>query len=72
MLSVGDNRFVPVEKNGQVQLGTGKLVQKHIQASNTDLATELVGVIEAQRSFTYALKMVQTSDEITTTVNNLR
>jgi len=72
MLSVGDNRFVPVEKNGQVQLGTGKLVQKHIQASNTDLATELVGVIEAQRSFTYALKMIQTSDEIETTVNGLR
>lgn len=72
MLSTGDNRFIPVEKNGPVQIGTGKLIKGHLLASNTDLGTEIVKVIEAQRSFSYALKMVQTSDEIETTVNNLR
>ncbi len=72
MLSTGDNRFVPVDKNQQVQMGTGKLLQGCLQVSNTDLAHELVKVIESQRSFSYALRMVQTSDEITTTVNNLR
>lgn len=72
MRNVGENRFVPVEKNGEVQLGNGRLIHKHLEKSNADLAYELTKVIEAQRSFSYALKMIQTSDEIETTVNNLR
>lgn len=72
MQHVGGNRFVPVEKNGQVRLGSGTLIHGSLETSNTDLAYELSKVIEAQRSFSYALKMVQTSDEIETTANNLR
>lgn len=72
MLSTGDNMFVPTEKNGQVQIGEGTLVQGYLEASNTDLATELTKVIEAQRSFSYALKMMETADELETTANNLR
>ncbi len=72
MLSIGRNRFVPVDKNGQLQMGQGKLIKGYLERSNTDLANELVKVIESQRSFTYALKMIQTSDEIETTVNGLR
>lgn len=72
MLNLGDNRFSPIEKNGQLRLGEGKLVQKYLENSNVDLANELSKVIESQRSFTYALKMIQTSDEIETTVNGLR
>ncbi len=70
--SVGDNRFQPVDKNGQVMLGDGKVVQGLLEASGTDLAYELSKVIESQRSFSYMLRMVTTSDEIETTVNNLR
>ena len=72
MQHIGDNRFVPVEKNGQLRVGSGKLVQGYLENSNVDLGGELVKVIESQRSFTYALKMIQTSDEIETTVNDLR
>lgn len=72
MQSLGDNRFLPVEKNGQVRLGSGKLVQGCLETSNTDLAYELAKVVESQRSFSLMLRMVQTSDEIETTVNNLR
>lgn len=72
MRHVGGGRFLPVEKNGQVQMGDGEVVQGYLEVSNADLATELVKVIEAQRSFSYALKMVQTSDELETTVNGLR
>lgn len=67
-----ENTFTPVEKNGQVLLGSGKLLQGYIEVSNTDLATEFVKVIETQRAFTYMTKMIQTSDEIETTVNSLR
>lgn len=72
MQSVGENRFVPVEKNGQLRVGAGKLLQGFLENSNVDLSNELVKVIESQRSFTYALKMIQASDEIETTVNGLR
>ena len=72
MLSVGENRVVPVEKNGQVMLGSGVAVPGYLELSNADLAYEIGKVIESQRSFQYMLRMVTTSDEIETTVNNLR
>lgn len=72
MENIGENRFVPIEKNGQLRLGAGTLLQGYLETSNVDLAYELSKVIESQRSFTYALKMIQTSDEIETTVNGLR
>lgn len=72
MLHAGANRFVPVGKNGQVRYGEGTARQGVLEASNTDLADELTKVIEAQRSYGYALKMVQTSDEVESTINGLR
>ena len=39
---------------------------------NVDLAEEMTKVIESQRAYSMALKMVQTSDEIETVINNLR
>lgn len=72
MESQGENGLLPVEKNGGVRLSSSRAIQGYLESSNTDLAYELTKVIEAQRSFSYMLKMVQTSDEITTTVNNLR
>ena len=53
-------------------LGSGKLVQGYLERSNADFANEISKVIESQRSFQYMLRMVTTSDEIETTVNNLR
>lgn len=72
MLRVGDNRYIPVDKNGQLRFGQGEVQRGMLEMSNVDLAEQMVKVIEAQRSFSYALKMVQTSDEIETTANNLR
>ena len=64
--------FVPIDKNGNLWYGTGKLVQGYLERSNADLADELTKVIEAQRAYGAALKMVTTSDEIENTINNLR
>ncbi|MBQ9346335.1 MAG: flagellar hook basal-body protein [Oscillibacter sp.] len=73
MVSLGDNRFAPVDKNGGVGLQQeGKVLQGFLENSSTDLAYEFAKVIETQRTFTYLLKMVQTSDEITQSVNGLR
>lgn len=72
MEHVGGSRFIPVGKNGQVVVGRGAVQHGVLEASNTDLAYEMSKVIEAQRSYSMALKMVQTSDEVESTINALR
>ena len=72
MLHAGDNLFVPVEKNGQLTASNAQLVKGCVERSNVDLAQEISKVIESQRVYSLALKMVQTSDEIESTVNGLR
>ena len=72
MLHLGSNRFAPVAKNGAVMEGTGTAIHGMLEASNADVGTEFAKVIEAQRSYSYALKMVQTQDEIESTINGLR
>ena len=72
MIRMGDNRYIPAEKNGQVRFGTGSVRRGVLESSNTDLAEQMTKVIEAQRSFTYNLKMLQVSDELESTANNLR
>lgn len=71
MLHADSGRFLPIDKNGDLYLGTGKVRRGYLEMSNVDLAQELVKVIESQRAYSYALKMVQTSDEIEQTINGL-
>ena len=72
MLNVGDNEYVPVEKNGDPILQNEDPLQGALESPGTDLALELVRMIESQRAYSYALKMVQTSDEVVQTINGLR
>ena len=72
MTSDGGNQLGPVEKNGDLGLGEGELIQGYLELSNADLANEMTKVIESQRSYQMLLRMITTSDEIETTVNNLR
>ena len=71
MLKITETRYLPVDKNGNLWQATGKVVQGVLEMSNADLAEEMTKVIEAQRAYGLALKMVQTSDEIETTINSL-
>lgn len=75
MESVRGTEFVPVEKNGQPVAVPGDrrtLEHKALEMSNVNLGDEITKMIEAQRCYQYALKMVQTSDEVETTINGLR
>ncbi|MCI8476772.1 MAG: flagellar hook basal-body protein [Oscillospiraceae bacterium] len=69
---VSSTRFSPIEKNGQLRMGSGRVRQGMLEHSNVDLATEFTRVIESQRAYGLALRMVQTSDEIESTINGLR
>ena len=75
MLHVGDNEYAPTEKNGQAIAAANSdalALQGYIENSNVNLADEMANMIEAQRAYQYALKMIQTSDEIESTINGLR
>ncbi len=72
MTQLDETRYAPIDKNGNLWYGTGKLVRGYLERSNADLGEELTKVIEAQRAYGAALKMVITSDEIESTINNLR
>lgn len=71
MLRLDGSRFLPVDKNGGLMRGTGKLIRGSLELSNVDLADTMVKVIESQRAYSMALRMVQTSDEVETTINGL-
>lgn len=67
----GSSRFLMGDKNGVVWVSDSEARRGMLEQSNTDLATELSQVIEAQRSYSYVLKMVQTADEVESTINGL-
>ncbi len=73
MESVGSTEFRPVPKNGNpIRVDSANLLEGYLELSNTDMAQEMSDTVIASRAYTYALKMVQTSDEIEQTINGLR
>lgn len=70
---LGDNEYAPVVKTGEPVLNQEAVVfNGMLEMSNVDTAREFTQVIETQRAYQYALKMLQTSDEVTETINGLR
>ena len=72
MQNVGENEYAPVAKNGNPILLDAEPLQRALEMPGVDLANEIVRMIESQRAYSYVLKMVQTSDEVTSTINSLR
>lgn len=73
MLAVGNNEFSPVAKNGfPILVQNPNMKSGYLEMSNADLSEEFAKTVEASRAYSYALKMVQTSDEVEQTINSLR
>ena len=70
--NVGNNEYAAPEGMEPVLVERAKIVSSVLERSGTDLSKEMVRMIECQRAYSYALKMVTTSDEIETTINSLR
>ena len=49
-----------------------KVIESYLGLSNVVLAKEMSDMIITSRAYSYALKMVQTSDEVQQTINGLR
>ena len=71
--NIGENEYRANERNGRPVLVENAMVQDHcLELSNVNIAEEYMKMVESQRAYSYALKMLQTSDEIETVISNLR
>jgi flagellar hook protein FlgE len=74
----GDNAFAETFASGQAVRGAagtsdfGLVQGGALEASNVDQTAELVSMISAQRNFQANAQMIQTQDQITQTIINLR
>jgi len=73
----GNNRYLQTDNSGDPitvipgQEGSGQLQQGVLERSNVDVATELIGLIIAQRAYEVNSKAITTSDQMLGTTNNL-
>ena len=68
-----NNRFAITERSGAaVAAPEYDKVRMALEMSTTDLAGDMVRIIETQRAYQLAAKIVQTSDEFIRIANNLR
>ncbi|MCF2860215.1 flagellar basal-body rod protein FlgG [Pseudoalteromonas sp. SMS1] len=75
---VGHNLFMETEQSGSAQTatpgeyGTGQLIQGFAEQSNVSMNEEMVNLMLAQRGYQMNARIIQTSDQILETINNLR
>lgn len=72
LLSTQANEYVPPEGMEPILVQNAQIESGMLERSGVDLSKEMVKMIECQRAYSYALKMVQTSDEVESTINSLR
>lgn len=73
MQNVGDNEFSAEPVNGEpILMANETPLQGALEMSNVDLALEMSKLVEVQRAYSGALKMIQISDEVDTLLNSLR
>jgi flagellar basal-body rod protein FlgG len=79
LLKMGDNLFAATPASGPVnsgqvpgQQGVGFIQQGFLEASNVEATTELIDLINTQRSFELNSQVIRAGDEIMELVANLR
>lgn len=78
LFKLGQNRFRESRLSGIAKIGSpqtggrGKVTAKSIESSNTDIASEFVNLMLAQRNFQANSKVMTTSDEMLHEILNLR
>ncbi len=78
LFKMGQNRFRESRLSGQGTMGApqaggrGRISSKTIEASTTDIASEFINLMTAQRNFQANTKIISTSDEMLQEVLNLK
>lgn len=76
--AIGHNLFRETPASGTPITGTpgteglGTLDQGHLETSNVSVVDEMVNMIMAQRAYEINSKVIQTSDDMSQTINNLK
>ncbi|MCZ6509096.1 MAG: flagellar basal-body rod protein FlgG [Alphaproteobacteria bacterium] len=74
----GDNLFLETAASGSANTaapgtsGLGTIEQGFVEQSNVNTVTEITNLITAQRAYEMNSKVIQTSDEMLSTINRLR
>jgi flagellar basal-body rod protein FlgG len=75
--SVGGNNFAATDLSGDATVGKpgdagfGTVTQGYIEGSNVDLVSEMSTLVLAQRAYQLNARVLQASDQILDTINNL-
>ncbi len=75
--AMGDNLFLETEASGAPIIdnpdteGFGSLLQGYLETSNVNAVSEITELISAQRAYEMNSKIISTSDEMLTTINQL-
>lgn len=76
--AMGGNLFVPSNASGLPQQanpgqnGLGAIAQGQLETSNVNIVDEMVGMITTQRAYETNSKVMQASDQMLQSINNLR
>lgn len=76
--SLGENLYVPTEQSGLVNFskpgsdGLGKLQQGYLEMANVNMVEEMTNLVLAQRAYQLNARVLQASDQVLETINNLR
>lgn len=76
--AVGGNLFAATASSGEATLGApgeagmGRLLQGFLEMGNVDLIDEMSTLVLAQRAYQLNARVLQASDQILETINNLR
>lgn len=76
--SIGRNLFLPTAASGEAMTGNpgdsgfGTIAQGFLEASNVNIAEELVNMIIGQRAYEINSKAIQTADEMMRTANEVK
>ena len=76
--SIGDNQYAATDLAGAPiygrpgDEGVGRLQQGYVETSNVDMIEEMSSLVIAQRAYQLNARVLQASDQILETINNLR
>lgn len=70
---LGSNQYTVSDRSGQPEADNVSILRTgYLESSATDSATEMVKMLEANRAFSFNSRIVQSTDEMEKTVNQLR
>jgi flagellar basal-body rod protein FlgG len=78
LLAIGDNLFLETPASGAAQTaspgtaGFGTIQQGFLETSNVNVVEEITNLITAQRAYEMNSKVIETSDQMMSTLTNLR